>query len=119
MYTFFPSDEGTVLVPKSYDAKGALLNKMTYKVHKMDQTVNGSNIDIPFTLTNSKYSLIDSGNLNTECEDGAFYMTMSYRFLSPDFIKILEEDTELVGDFLIIRILLEMIFSIIIMEILK
>ncbi len=98
--SFFPSNEGAVLVTKSYDAKGTLLNTMTYKVNKMDQTVDGSNIDIVFTITNSKDSLIDSGNLNAKCEDGAFYMTMSNRVLSPDAIKMLEKDTELAGDFL-------------------
>ncbi len=97
---FFPSNEGAVLVSKNYDAKGTLLSTTTYTVNKTDQTIDGNNIDIVFTITNSKDSLIDSGNLNARCEDGAFYMTMSNRILSPDAIKMLEKDTELVGDFL-------------------
>ncbi len=97
---FFPSDKGTVLVTKNYDAKGNLLSTMTYMVNKMYQTVDGSNIEIVFTIINSKDSLIDSGILNARCDDGTFYMTMSNRILSPDAIKMLEKDTELVGDFL-------------------
>ncbi len=97
---FFPSDEGTVLITKNYDAKNTLLSTMTYTVNKMDQTVNGSNVNIVFTITNSKDSVIDTGYLNAKCEDDAFYMTMSNRVLSPDAVKILEKDTELVGDFL-------------------
>ncbi len=97
---FFPPNEGDILVTKNYDNKDTLLSTISYKVNKMDQTINGSNIDIVFKITNSKDSLIDSGSLDAKCEDGIFYMSMSNRILSPDAIKILEKDTELVGDFL-------------------
>ncbi len=97
---FFPSNEGDVMVTKNYDAKGTLLSTMTYKVNEMDQTMDGSDINIVFKITNSKDSLIDSGSLNARCKDGTFYMAMSNRVLSPDAVKLLEKDTELVGDFL-------------------
>ncbi len=97
---FFPSNEGAVLVTRNYDAKGTLLSTTTYQVNNMDQPVTGSAIGIVFKITNSKGRLIDSGNLNARCDDGIFYMTMTNRILSPDAIKMLEKDTELVGDFL-------------------
>lgn len=97
---FFPSNEGAVLITKSYDAKGGLLNTLSYRISKTYQDTNDTDIDIVFTMTNSKDSLIDTGKLDAKCEDGTFYLTMSNRILSPDAIKMLENDTELVGDFL-------------------
>lgn len=97
---FFPTKQGSVLVNKTYDAANNLLSTMTYKVMKTYQYQSGTEIQINFTLTDSKDKMIDQGNLNARCDGGTFYLNMTNRTLTPDIMKLLGSNTELVGDFL-------------------
>lgn len=97
---FFPTKQGAVLISKTYDAANNLLSTMTYQVTKAYGSQSGEELEIGFTMTDAKGKTIDQGSLNARCDDGTFYMTMVNRTISPDVIKLLGSDTELVGDFL-------------------
>ncbi len=97
---FFPDKEGTVMISKSYDASNKLLSTMTYRINKVYNYSSGEEILIGFTMTDGNNKAIDQGTITARCDDGTFYLTMSNRALTPDVIKMLGSDTELVGDFL-------------------
>ncbi len=97
---FFPTDEGTVMVSKSYDGSNNLISTMTYKINKAYNYQSDTEVEIGFTLADSKDKVIDQGTLKARCDNGIFYMNMINRALSPDVMKLLGSDTELVGDFL-------------------
>lgn len=97
---FFPTDEGAVLINKSYDANNNLLSTMTYRVDKSYGVDNNKEIIIGFVMTDADGNAIDTGNLDARCDDGTFFLNMVNRSLSPDIMKYLGQDTELVGDFL-------------------
>ncbi len=97
---FFPAKQGAVLVNKTYDAANNLLSTMTYRVTKAYQYESGTEVEINFTLTDSKGKTVDQGTMKARCDDGTFYLNMANRTLTPDVMKMLGNDTELVGDFL-------------------
>lgn len=97
---FFPKKPGATMISKSYDAANKLLNTMIYQIDKSYTYQSGEEIDITFTMTDANGKGIDRGSLNARCDDGVFYMNMTNRTLSPDVMKLLGSDTELVADFL-------------------
>ncbi len=97
---FFPNKEGAILISKNYDAANKLLSTMTYRVNKVYGYESGDELIIGFTMTDGKDKVIDQGEIIARCDGGTFYMNMSNRALTPDVMKMLGSDTELVGDFL-------------------
>jgi len=97
---FFPSNEGSVLITKTYDGSGNILGKTTYRVlHSYDYS-DGAQMQVEVVMTDKNNSVIDNGTLNASCMDGDFQLSLVNRALTPDIVNILSTDTELVGDFL-------------------
>jgi len=98
--TFFPSNEGAMLITKTYNGNNDLLNTMTYKVEKDYEYVSGSDMQISFMMTDNYNNVIDRGNIDASCMDGSFYLKMVNRAMSPEVMGMLGSNTELVGNFL-------------------
>jgi len=97
---FFPSNEGATLINKTYNADSTLVNTMTYRVNKSYDYMDGTDMTIGFTMSDSLNNVIDNGNIEASCSDGNFYLKMVNRAMSPEVMEMLGKDTELVGNFL-------------------
>ncbi len=97
---FFPTEEGTVFINKSYDASNNLLNTITYRVNDTYNYYSGTSMDMNFVISDARDNVIDNGTLTAQCTDGTFYLDMKTRALSPEIMNILGMNTELVGNFL-------------------
>lgn len=97
---FFPENPGAILISKSYDAKKNLQYTTTYKVLTANDNYDGADSGIVFVITDSKGKAIDQGNIETECDEGVFFLKMVNRAMSPDIMGYLGQDTDLVGEFL-------------------
>ncbi len=98
--TFFPNNTGTIMINKSYDAQNNLLSTTTYKVQTVYDYQSGNDMQISFVMTNNKDTVVDHGNIIARCDDGIFYLKMDNRTISPDVMKYLGANVELVSDFL-------------------
>ncbi len=99
-FEFFPTKEGAVLVNKSYDAADNLICTTTYRVNKSTNYSSGPAIEVSYSLIDSKGTVLDNGILKASCNNGTFYMTLSNKAFAPDVIKLLGNETEMIGDFL-------------------
>ncbi len=98
---FFPTNEGALLVSKSYNAKNKLLNTMIYRVNQSFQYDPGTSVEIGFTMTDSKNNVIDRGEIDAQCGVlNDFHLKMRNKSFSPEVMKILGTNTALIGNFL-------------------
>jgi len=97
---FFPSEKGTVLINKSYDANDNLQNIITYTVNGSNQTTMGENMEITCDITDAQGMVIDKGMIDASCMDGNFYLKMKNQAVTSDFFELLGCNTQLVGNFL-------------------
>lgn len=96
----FPENEGSVLITKTYDARNNLLNTMTYRVNSINNNAMGSNSDIGFTMADRNNNVISTANIEARCNNGTFTMRMVNRGYSPEVVRALTNNTELIGYFL-------------------
>lgn len=97
---FFPNTPGAVLINKTYNANGKLLATTTYTIEQASENPSGYNTQIRISMTDSLNHTIDKGFIEVNCDNGAFYMKSVYSLLSPEILKALSMDTELLGDFM-------------------
>lgn len=97
---FFPTEEGTVLINKTYDAGNNLLSTMTYRVNRSNDYFSGSSIQIGFVMTDRNNKVIDDGNLSAQCDGGTFYLSMANRAINSDVMDVLGNNTEIISNFL-------------------
>ena len=97
---FLPTKKGTEVINKSYDARNNLISTAVYKVDDSFDNINGSGVDIKFTMLDGNNVAYDHGNVAVRCDDGTFYMKMVNTGITPEIMASLYQDIELSGDFL-------------------
>lgn len=97
---FFPSSEGTVLTTKTYNANNRLLNTMIYRVNSVSNNVATNSMEIGFTLMDGNDNAVSTATIDASCMDGNFRMKMVSRGYSPDVVRAMTTNTELIGYFL-------------------
>lgn len=97
---FFPESEGSVLTTKSYDANDQLLNTMVYRVNNVQTGPIMNSMQVGFTLMDSNDNVVSNANIDASCNDGNFNMKMVNRGYSPEVVKAMTTNTELMGYFL-------------------
>lgn len=97
---FFPGTEGSTLTTKTYDANDNLLNTMVYKVKEVSDNTVMNNMEIGFTMMDGNNNTISNANIDASCNDGMFSMKMVNKGYSPEIIRAMTTNTELVGYFL-------------------
>lgn len=97
---FFPENEGTVLTTKTYDAANRLLNTMIYRVNSVSSGPSTNNTQIGFTLMDGSNTAVSNANIDASCSNGIFNMRMVSRGHSPEVVRAMTTNTELIGYFL-------------------
>lgn len=97
---FFPANEGTVLVTKTYDAANRLLNTMIYRVNSVSNGLSMNDMQIGFTLMDGYNNAVSNATIDASCTNGYFSMKMVSKGYSPDVVKAMTTNTELIGYFL-------------------
>lgn len=98
--TFFPANEGAMLVNRTYDSSNNLLYTTTYRVENAYDYTSGSDMQVSFLIKDNAENILSNGNLDASCMDGNFYLKMVNRTMSPEIMDVLGNSTELVGNFL-------------------
>jgi hypothetical protein len=74
---------------------------MIYRVNQTFEYSPGITVEVGFTMTDSKNSVIDRGAIEARCDEGRnFYLNMKNRSFSPLVMNILGSNTALIGNFL-------------------
>lgn len=68
--------------------------------HTCYEYTDGSNLQLRFVMTDPAGNVLDQGNVDAHYADGRFYLKMGDRTVSPDIVKYLSIENELMGDFL-------------------
>lgn len=97
---FFPTNEGSVLTTKTYDAQDNLLNTMTYRVNRVNDNMLNNTSDIGFTMFDNFNNVVSTASISTSCNDDMFSLRMVNRGYSPEVVKAMTNNTELIGYFL-------------------
>lgn len=97
---FFPASEGTVLTTKTYSNANQLLNTMIYRVKSVSNNMSMNNMQIDFVLMDGSDNVVSNANIDASCSDGLFNMKMVSRGYSPDVVRAMTTNTELIGYFL-------------------
>ncbi len=97
---FFPQSEGSVLETKTYNASNQLLNTMIYRVNSVRNSSINNNMEVGFTMMDSFDNVISTATINASCSDDLFSLRMVNKAYSPEVVKALTNNTELVGYFL-------------------
>lgn len=97
---FFPANEGTVLVTKTYDQGNRLLNSMIYRVNRVSSGMSMNDMQIGFTLMDAYNNAVSNATIDASCTNGFFNMKMVSKGYSPDVVKAMTTNTELIGYFL-------------------
>ncbi len=98
--SFFPSTPGTVLVNKTYDGQGKLLASTTYTIEDYSDDQDGYDTQISVLMTDSSNNPINRGTMEVVCDDNIFNLKVKYSFLTPEVLKLLSMNTQLLGDFM-------------------
>lgn len=95
---FFPQTKGTQLVKKGYDAKGNLLNVMTYTVDEVENTPDGMEVEADYLFVDNAGTVIDRGDLEAYCQNGEFFMEMKEVLNNPTFVSTVQSDMAVTDD---------------------
>jgi len=98
--SFYPSNKGSVMISKSYNANDDLLNIMTYTVEDATQNVDGQTIMVGCDITDAQGYTIDKGKIEANCVNGSVFLKMKSEAVASEFFDILGCNTQLVGNFL-------------------
>ena len=100
LFQFFPNQEGFQLVNQTYNAENQLVGTNVTTVQKYYEYTDGAQLDLGFTMIDPTGKLLDEGSLEAYYEGGNFYLKMNNRTISPEVMRYLSAENELVGDFL-------------------
>lgn len=98
--TFFPNNDGAVVVSSTYDNMNNLLRTMTYRVNSVSGNTTGSYLDVNFTMADRNGSAISDGRLDANCYNGNFAIRMVTNIEDPAVMDILSNNTEMIANFL-------------------
>src|SRR5688572_8201177 len=84
--TYYPLTQGAEFELSSFNDKDKLQSRAVYKITNREETPEGIDADVHYTLFDDKDKMVQENDIAMQCKGGNFYMQMQ-NMMSPDMAK--------------------------------